>query len=302
MCIKYTTFFILLIFIMLQMNYYFVLKDVDYLSGAVPNVALVSFNNAFPLDIRMLCFIYYFCTFKKVREMENTDNYCYKYWRPAVTVDNVVFAFDGKHLNTLLIRRKNEPFKGHWAFPGGFIEEHETLQEAALRELKEETGLVPLKTAEVGEFSDVDRDPRGRTISIAFASVIRPKQMNQIKAGDDAKEARWFSVTEMPSLAFDHEQIFRKAMWALRIGTVHAPIPFILMDDIFTLPELQRLYTDICGHEFDRRNFQKKFLSSSILSPVSQEDNVERGTHAANQYRFNEAGYINFRNKIMTKY
>ncbi|MCQ2292232.1 MAG: NUDIX hydrolase [Bacteroidales bacterium] len=233
--------------------------------------------------------------------MEDNGNYCYKYWRPAVTVDNVVFAFDGKHLNTLLIRRSKEPFRGKWAFPGGFVEENETLKEAALRELKEETNIVPQRTGEVGEFSDVDRDPRGRTISFAFASVIRPKQMNAIQAGDDAGEARWFSVSEMPELAFDHEQIFRKAIWALRIALVHNPVQFLLLDDIFTLPELQRLYTDICGHEFDRRNFQKKFLASGILSPVLQ-DNDEKSTHTANQYRFNEGGYLDFKKKIITKY
>lgn len=163
--------------------------------------------------------------------------------------------------------------------------------------MREETGIVAQRTGEVGEFSDIDRDPRGRTITFAFASVIRPKQMNAIKAGDDAGEARWFSVSEMPELAFDHEQLFRKALWTLRIALVHAPVQFLLLDDIFTLPELQRLYTDICGHEFDRRNFQKKFLASGVLSPVSH-DSDEKNTHTANQYRFNEGGYTQFKKKI----
>ena len=132
--------------------------------------------------------------------------YTYDYWRPAVTADIVVFSFDGTNLNVLLIKRGNEPYKGQWAFPGGFLEPDETLEEAARRELKEETGLTPKHFYEVGSFSDLDRDPRGRTISVGFASVVRPSQIKAV-AGDDAKEARWFNVHEMPRLAFDHEKM-----------------------------------------------------------------------------------------------
>jgi 8-oxo-dGTP diphosphatase len=197
--------------------------------------------------------------------------YTYDYWRPAVTADIVVFSFDGTHLNVLLIKRGNEPYKGQWAFPGGFLEPDETLEEAARRELKEETGLTPKHFYEVGSFSDLDRDPRGRTISVGFASVVRP---NQIKAaaGDDAKEARWFNVHEMPRLAFDHEKICRMALWKLRLAFINSPVAFLLVDDIFTLPEMQRLYTHVFSKEFDRRNFQKKFLSSGIITPVAQSE------------------------------
>ena len=103
--------------------------------------------------------------------------YTYDYWRPAVTADIVVFSFDGTNLNVLLIKRGNEPYKGQWAFPGGFLEPDETLEDAARRELKEETGLTPKHFYEVGSFSDLDRDPRGRTISVGFASVVRPSQI-----------------------------------------------------------------------------------------------------------------------------
>ncbi|MCQ2283749.1 MAG: NUDIX hydrolase [Bacteroidales bacterium] len=229
--------------------------------------------------------------------MEESTGYTYKYWRPAVTVDNVVFSFDGNHLNTLLIRRKNEPFKDKWAFPGGFLDEKETLEEAALRELKEETRLVPKHFIEVGSFSAPDRDPRGRTITVAFASVVRPYQTN-VNAGDDASEAKWFPITEMPVLAFDHELIFRKAVWMLRIGLMNAPIAFLLLDDIFTLPEMQRLYTDVYGRTFDRRNFQKKFLSAGILTPVAPDDDEKKNAHAPSYYRFNEGGYADFRKKM----
>lgn len=224
------------------------------------------------------------------------EGYTYKYWRPAVTVDNVVFSFDGTHLNTLLIRRKNEPFKDYWAFPGGFLNEDETLEMAAQRELKEETGLTSMHYTEIGSFSDIDRDPRGRTISIAFASVVRPTN-TKVTAADDASSTRWFPVTEMPILAFDHEKIFRMALWKLRIGFLNAPVAFILMNDIFTLPEMQRLHTDVFGQVFDRRNFQKKYIKSGILSPVASDNEIKKNVHAPTQYRFNENSYMSFLKK-----
>ena len=230
--------------------------------------------------------------------MGEKGTYQYDYWRPAVTVDNVVFCFDGTHLNVLLIRRGNEPFKGYWAFPGGYLDENETLEEAARRELKEETGLTPKFLNEVGAFSDLDRDPRGRTISVAFASVVRPNQAEAV-AGDDAADARWFNIHEMPKLAFDHEKIYRMALWKLRIAFANSPVSFALLNDIFTLPEMQRLYTQVFSKEFDRRNFQKKFLASGLLTPVAQNDEDKKSPHAPIQYRFNEAGYTQLREKLL---
>jgi len=230
--------------------------------------------------------------------MGEKGTYTYDYWRPAVTVDNVVFSFDGTHLNVLLIKRGNEPFKDCWAFPGGFLDEDETLEQAARRELKEETHLTPKFFMEVGSFSDLNRDPRGRTITIAYYSVIRPTQTGAV-AGDDAKETRWFNVHEMPKLAFDHEKIYRMALWKLRLAFINSPIAFMLMNDIFTLPEMQRLYTHVFCKEFDRRNFQKKFLSSGIVTPVAQSEEEKKSPHSPIQYRFNEAGYAHLREKML---
>ena len=230
--------------------------------------------------------------------MGEKGRFVYDYWRPAVTADIVVFSFDGTKLNVLLIKRGHEPYKDCWAFPGGFLDENETLEEAARRELKEETGLAPKFFNEVGSFSDLDRDPRGRTITVAFATVVRPNQIKAV-AGDDAKEARWFDIHEMPRLAFDHEKICRMALWKLRLAFINSPVAFLLLDDIFTLPEMQRLYTHVFCKEFDRRNFQKKFLSSGILTPVAQSDEEKKSAHASIHYRFNEAGYTQLREKML---
>lgn len=228
--------------------------------------------------------------------MKERRKYTYDYWRPAVTVDNVVFSFDGTHLNVLLIKRGREPFQGCWAFPGGFLDEHETLEEAAKRELKEETGLESQFMTEIGSFSALDRDPRGRTITVAFASVVRPTQTDTL-AGDDASECQWFPATRLPDMAFDHALIFKKAMTMLKVGFFSDPVAFVLMNDTFTMPEMQRLYTEVFNREFDRRNFQKKFLASGILS-AEPRDQKKKNAHSPIHYRFNKEGYIQFKEKL----
>ena len=224
------------------------------------------------------------------------NRYCYDYWRPAVTADNVVFCFDGNHLNVLLIKRGREPYKDHWAFPGGFLEEDETLEEAARRELKEETGLEPLYMEEVGVFSNVARDPRGRVISAGFYSIVSPADKERAVAGDDAAQARWFPVGELPAMAFDHAEIFQKAIIHLRIGFHLIPVAFLLLGDIFTIPETQRLYTDVFNRHFDRRNFQKRFLKLGLVDPV---EDSEMSKHLPKRYRFNEEAYYQLRKKVM---
>ena len=138
--------------------------------------------------------------------------YTYKYPRPAVTADCVVIgrADDGSR-KVLLIRRGQEPYKDCWAFPGGFMEMDETLEQCALRELKEETGLTPdgSDMVELKSFSTVDRDPRGRTVTVAFLTEI---PLADVKGGDDAAEARWFPLDALPPLAFDHQEIMKVAL------------------------------------------------------------------------------------------
>ena len=141
-------------------------------------------------------------------------SYTYKYPRPAVTTDCVVITRETEP-KVLLIQRGNEPYKGCWAFPGGFMEIDETLEECAIRELKEETGLVVTHDGifPIGTFSRIDRDPRGRTISLAFLTLVDAPI--SVAAQDDAAKAEWFPVNKVPQLAFDHYEILNKALNAI---------------------------------------------------------------------------------------
>ena len=140
--------------------------------------------------------------------------YCYEYPRPALTADCVVFAKAETGLKVLLVQRGNDPCKGQWAFPGGFMNMDETTAEAAKRELTEETGLVVGTIRQVGAYDCVDRDPRGRVITVAYVAVIGG--LREVSGGDDAARAEWFSVDGLPHLAFDHEEIMHDALAMVR--------------------------------------------------------------------------------------
>jgi 8-oxo-dGTP diphosphatase len=138
------------------------------------------------------------------------QEHCYEHPRPAVTVDIALFYREGESVEVLLIKRGSEPFKGRWAFPGGFVDEDESLEAAAARELREETGLKKVRLKQVGAFGDPGRDPRGHTVSIAFAALLDKR--DEAKAADDAQEAAWHSVARPPRLAFDHKKILSVAI------------------------------------------------------------------------------------------
>lgn len=136
--------------------------------------------------------------------------YCYEYPRPAVSADIAVFSFDGINFRILLIRRGNEPHKGKWALPGGFLEMDETIENCASRELYEETSINSLSLEQFYTFSSIDRDPRGRVLTVAFWSLIE-NGLARISAGDDAVQAEWFLFNALPELAFDHAEIVSMA-------------------------------------------------------------------------------------------
>ena len=213
--------------------------------------------------------------------------YHYKYPHPAVATDCVIFGFDGINIKVLLIKRGIEPFKGQWAFPGGFVRIDESADEGARRELEEETGLKNAPMEQFYTFTEVNRDPRERVISIAYFALVR---LSEVVAGDDASEAQWFSLDEMPSLAFDHERILRTAINRLKERICFEPIGFELLPEVFTMSELQNLYEGILYVKFDRRNFYNKMLKLGILSEAEPRPaNASRRTPS--KYCFNRSKY-----------
>ena len=148
--------------------------------------------------------------------MNKKGKYVYDWPRPMVTVDAIVFAFFQDKAKLLLIERKNEPFKGKWALPGGFVDIDEELEDAAARELTEETGLVNVPLEQMHTFGKCGRDPRGRQITIAFMGIAK-KGLNEIKAGDDAAKVKWFDIKKLPKdMAFDHNEVAKFAIGKLR--------------------------------------------------------------------------------------
>ena len=219
--------------------------------------------------------------------------YCYKYPHPAVTTDCVIFGFDGSELQVLLIERGIEPFKGKWAFPGGFLNMDETAGEGAMRELKEETGLENAYIEQFNTYSEPGRDPRERVITIAHYALVR---IQEVKGGDDAAKAQWFPIDEVPQLAFDHDKILRDAMRKLRERIHFEPIGFELLPEKFTMRELQILYESILGVKFDRRNFAKKMMHYELLNQL---DETVRPTakRDALLYSYNKDNYELFKKK-----
>ncbi len=222
-----------------------------------------------------------------------TNQYCYKYPHPAVTTDCVIFGFNGERLQVLLIERGIEPFKGCWAFPGGFLKMDETAEEGAKRELKEETGLENAYIQQLHTFSAPNRDPRERVITIAYYALVK---IQEVKGGDDAAYARWFPLDEIPPLAFDHDYILRMATQRLREQIHFQPIGFELLPEKFTIKELQSLYEAILGINFDRRNFAKKMLHLEILTELN-ETVWPTPKREARLYKFNADKYEELKRK-----
>lgn len=213
----------------------------------------------------------------------------YEYPRAALTVDCVVFGLDQEDLKVLLIQRGLQPFEGTWALPGGFVRLTETLDEAACRELEEETGLRTLFLEQLYTFGDVDRDPRERVVSVAYYALVNLID-HTVQAATDARDAAWFGVHEVPTLAFDHGDILQMALDRLRGKLRYQPIGFELLPKKFTLSQLQHLYELVLERDLDKRNFRKRVLSTGLLIETDevQQDVAHR---AARLYRFDERKY-----------
>ena len=210
---------------------------------------------------------------------ESTSKYCYGFPRASVTVDCVLFGLSEEKLKVLLIQRAHDPFAGRWALPGGFIEMEESLEASALRELEEETGLSKIYLEQLYTFGDCGRDPRGRTISVAYFALVQAAE-HKANAADDASAAEWFPVEKLPKLAFDHAKILDCALQRLRAKVRYQPIGFELLPRKFTLSRLQKLYELILGRELDKRNFRKKILSLDLVLSIKNKFQQEMGRPA----------------------
>jgi len=188
----------------------------------------------------------------------------HKYEKPSVTIDIVVFTIQNGDLKVLLVKRGIEPFKGKWAIPGGFVRIEENLEDAARRELQEETGVKNVYLEQLYTFGNINRDPRGRIITISYLALINSDKI-KLKAATDASDAQWFSVKKLSSLAFDHKKILDYALKRLRWKFEYTTVAFSLLTEKFTLSELQKIYEIVFHKNFDKRNFAKKILSLKIL-------------------------------------
>jgi 8-oxo-dGTP diphosphatase len=211
-----------------------------------------------------------------------------------LTVDIVIFTIEQGALKVLLVKRGIEPFAGQYAIPGGFVLENESLDQAAMRELREETGVTEVYLEQLYSFGDPKRDPRGRVVTIAYYALISAEH-SQLRAGSDAAAAAWFAVDAVPDLAFDHAKILTYALERLRNKLEYTTVGFQLLPEKFSLSELQEVYEVILGKKLDKRNFRRKLALLKILKPTSEYR--RDGRKPARLYRFVAAKFEKLKDK-----
>jgi 8-oxo-dGTP diphosphatase len=211
-----------------------------------------------------------------------------------LTVDVVIFTIQEARLGVLLVRRGIPPFEGAWAIPGGFVLPDEGLEQAARRELKEETGVGEVYLEQLYTFGDPGRDPRGRVVTVAYYALVSAER--RIAAGSDAAEARWWPMDALPELAFDHSAILRYALERLRNKLEYTTVGFQLLPEHFTLTELQLVYEAILGRKLDKRNFRRKVDLLGILTPL-KEHRRQGPSRPARLYRFSAERFERLRDK-----
>jgi 8-oxo-dGTP diphosphatase len=211
-----------------------------------------------------------------------------------VTVDIVIFTLREGSLEVLLVKRGVPPFEGQYAIPGGFIRGDESLEEAALRELYEETGVRNVFLEQLYTFGDPKRDPRDRVITVAYYALIASDKLSLV-AGADAAEAQWFPVSSVPPLAFDHKSILDYALERLRNKLEYTTVGFQLLAEKFTLGELQAVYEAILGRPLDKRNFRRKLALLGILKPLREWQRT--GRKPARLFRFAAARFEKLKDK-----
>ena len=206
--------------------------------------------------------------------------------RPSVTVDVVIFSLVEDELKVLLIKRLAPPFANMWAIPGSFVQIDESLEETAVRALADETGVEDVYTEQLYTFGKQGRDPRTRVITVAYFALV-PHDAIHHKAGRDASETGWFTILQLPPLAFDHAEIIDYAHTRLRYKLEYSSVGFQLLPDVFTLTELQQAYEIILGEQLDKRNFRRKILAAEILEETGEKQKEGEGRPAM-LYRYRE--------------
>ena len=209
-----------------------------------------------------------------------------------VAVDAVVFGYNSRDgLSILLIKRDIGPFKNSWALPGGLVLDNESLEDAAKRELKEETGITLKFLEQLYSFGDPGRDPRNRVVSITYYGLVRPETF-ELKASTDANDAKWFNIKSLPTLAFDHDKIIDVAIQRLKGKIIYEPIGFELLDERFPFSDLEKLYTTVLDRDIDRRNFKKKIMKFGFLEETNEKQKLDGAGRPGNLFRFNEQRYF----------
>jgi 8-oxo-dGTP diphosphatase len=198
----------------------------------------------------------------------------------------LAFTILDSRLHLLLIRRANDPFRGRWALPGGFLDVEEDLEHCAARELMEETGLSGVDLEQLRTFGRPGRDPRERVISVAYYSLLKPEKLD-VKPASDAADADWFPVNELPPLAFDHADIIRLARERLVTQLVDTTIAFEFLPETFTLRDIKGVYEILTGAKIDEHNFRRRF---PVLEQIEETGELRRcgGTRPARVYRLRQ--------------
>lgn len=216
--------------------------------------------------------------------MKNTQNI-------SLAVDAVVFGYEKNiGLSILLVKRKFSPFKHDWALPGGYVKDDESLEQAVLRELEEESGVKLNYMEQLFSFGDVNRDPRQRVVSISYLGLIRQHDFI-LHASTDAEDVAWFNVKELPKLAFDHTEIIQMGLQRLKGKATYAPIGFELLNEKFPFSDLERLYSILLDKEIDRRNFKKKLMKFGFIEELDELAKIDSAGRPGKYFTFNKKRY-----------
>jgi 8-oxo-dGTP diphosphatase len=217
-----------------------------------------------------------------------------EYTKPSLATDLVIFAYNKGSLEVLLIQRKNDPFKDSWALPGGFLDENETTEACAARELNEETGLKVANLNLVGVYSKPNRDPRSRVVSVAYTTFIaKPKYA--LKAQDDASNLQWLPLSKIPKLAFDHDQIVNDAFEKLKNESIKSPIGYGVLEEPFALDDLHTLYESIQDQIINIKTFQRRVMKLKFIVRNNSTNKFDRKT--VKLYNFDLEVYKDFQRK-----